>query len=69
MQWRQDTAEVFTLQGKGGLPVIGELLSGGLISYQGNQQRGMLLTASLIRTTTSWGLRQALRKVDPVRRV
>jgi len=69
VQWRQDMAAVSAPQGKGRLPVIGELMTGGLISYQGNQQRGMLLTASLIRTTTSWGLRQALRKVDPVRRV
>lgn len=30
------------------LPVIGELTSGGLISYQGNQQRGTPLTAPLI---------------------
>ena len=34
---RQDMVAVFTGVGWGGLPVIGELTSGGLISYQGNQ--------------------------------
>ena len=36
---RQDMAAVFTpggAEGGGRLPVIGELMSGGLISYQGN---------------------------------
>ena len=55
-------AAVSAPQGKGRWPVIGELMTGGLISYQGNQQRGTPLTASLIRTSTSWGLRQALRR-------
>ena len=38
----------------GRLPVIGEMTSGGLIGYQGNQQRGTPLTTPLIRTITSW---------------
>ena len=41
-------------------------MSGWLISYQGNWQRCMLFTASLIRTVTSWGLRQLDRKITPV---
>ena len=36
----QDRAAVFTPTWKGRLLVIGELTSGGLISYHGNQQRG-----------------------------
>ena len=52
-------------QGGGGA----ELMSGGSISYQGNQQRGMPLTASLVRTITSWGLREAWRKAGNVHRV
>ena len=51
------------------LPVIGELMSGGLISYQRNQQRGTPLTAPLIRTITSWGLGQVHRKVSPVSKI
>lgn len=35
---------------------IGELMSGGLVSYQGNQHRVMPLTAFLKSTVTSWGL-------------
>ena len=52
-------------QGKRGgkLPVIVELMSGGLISYQGNQQRRPPLTALLIRKITSRGLGQIHRKV------
>jgi len=52
-------------QGKRGgkLPVIVELMSGGLISYQGNQQRCPPLTALLIRKITSRGLGQIHRKV------
>ena len=64
---------VFTggVGGKGRLPVTGELTSGGLISYQGRQQRGTPLTAPLIRTITSWSLGQVsvLRKVSHVHRV
>ena len=52
--------------GEGRLLVIGELMSGGLISYQRNQQRGTPLTAPLIRTIISWGLGQVGRKVSPV---
>ena len=51
----QDMAAVFTPKWKKRLPVIGELMSGGLIRYQGNQQRGTPLTAPLIRIITSWG--------------
>ena len=50
------------LGGKGRLPVIGELRSAGLTSYQRNQQRGMPLTAPLMRTITSWGLGRVLRR-------
>ena len=46
-----------------------ELTSGGLISYQGNQQRGTSLTAPLIRTITSWGLGQVPRKVSQVSKI
>ena len=35
---------------------IGELMSGGLVSYQGNQHRVTPLTAFLKSTVTSWGL-------------
>ena len=34
---RQDMAALFTSGGRRGLEVIRELISGGLISYQGNQ--------------------------------
>ena len=44
-------------------------MSAWLISYHGNQQRGMPLTAPLIRTITSWGLEQVGRNVSQVRRV
>ena len=54
---------------KGRLLVIRELMSGWLISYQGNQQRAMPLTIPLIRAVTSWGLRQVYRKVIHVCRV
>ena len=53
---RQDMEAALTPRRKGRLPVIGELTSGGLISYQGNQQRGKPLTTPLIRIITSWGL-------------
>ena len=44
------------------MPVTGELMSDGLINYQGNQQKGTPLTAPLIRTITSWGPRQVCRR-------
>ena len=47
----------------------GELMSGWLISYRGNQQRGRALTAPLIRTISSWGLEQVCRKFNYVSRV
>ena len=43
-------------------------MSGWLMSYQGNQQRGMPLTTPLIETVISWGLGQVCRKVSPVSR-
>lgn len=43
--WRQFSLSVM---GEGRLPVIGGILSGWLISCQGNQQRDTPLTASLI---------------------
>ena len=51
-------------EGKGRLPVIGGITSGGLIGYQGNQQRGRPLTAPLIRAVTSWGPGQVHRRSD-----
>ena len=45
------------------IPVIGELTSGGLISYQGNKKSGMPLIAPLIRAITCWSLGQVHRKV------
>ena len=54
--------------GTGRLPVTGELMSGRLIGYHGNQQRGMPLTAPLRRTVTNWGLGQAHREVSHVSR-
>ena len=67
----QELEVVLLLAGGGGraegrLPVIGELMSGGLISYQGNQQRGTPLTAPLI---SSQQLGQVCRKVSLVSRV
>ena len=62
----QDMVAVFAWWGEGRLPVIGELTSGGLISYQGNQGNGTPLTAPLIRTVTSWGLGQEQRKISRV---
>ena len=44
------------------MPVIGELMSDGLIDYQGNQQKSTHLTAPLIRKITSWRPRQVYRK-------
>ena len=41
----QAMVAAFAPGGNGRLPVIGELKSGGLISYQGNQRRGMPFTA------------------------
>ena len=61
-----DRMPIFTPWGQGRLPSYRELMSGGLISYQGNQQKVMLLTARLIRTITSWGLWQVPRKVNQV---
>ena len=52
--------------GRGNCQLLGELISGWLISSQGNQQRGMPLTAPLIRTVTRWGLGQVGRKVSHV---
>lgn len=48
---------------KGGLPVIGELMSDGFICDQGNC-RGMPLTVPLIRVITSWSLGQVCRMVS-----
>ena len=50
---RQDLAAVFTPRGKGRLPVMGGILSGWLVGYQGYQLRGTPLTAPWIRTITS----------------
>ena len=36
---RQDAAGAVTARGKGRLPVLGELMSGGLSNYQGTRQR------------------------------
>ena len=58
-----DMAAVFSPRRKGRLPVRGELTSGGLISYQGNQQRGTPLTAPLVIIITSWDLGQVGRSV------
>ena len=44
---RQDMAAVFNPGGQGKLPVTGGFASSGLISYQGNWQRGTPLTAPL----------------------
>ena len=54
----QDMAAFFSLRGDSRLGGI--LTSGGLISYQRNQQRGTPLPASLMRRITSWGLGQVL---------
>ena len=51
---KQDMAAIFFLSRDCGLEE--ELTSGGLISYQRNHQRGMLLPAPLMRTIISWGL-------------
>ena len=40
-------------EGSEELPVTGEMMAGGLITYQGNQQRSTPLTALLIRKITS----------------
>ena len=56
-------------EGKGRLPVIGGITSACRVSYHGNQQRGMPLTAPFIRTVTSWGLEQVCRNVSQVSRV
>ena len=61
---RQDVVAV-SVRSEQGLVVMGELMSGWLISYQGNWQRCMRLTAPLI-TVTSWGLRQVYGKISPV---
>ena len=44
----------------GGCPLKPKLTSGGLISYQGNQEGGPLLITLLIRIITSWGLGKVL---------
>lgn len=49
-------------------PVIGELMSDGLICDQGNLQRGMPLTVPLIRVITSWSLGQVCRMVSHMNR-
>ena len=59
---KQDMAAVFSLRGD--CRLWGELISGEFISYQGNQQRGTPLPTPLMRTITSWGLGQVLRKVS-----
>ena len=51
---RQDKAVVFTTTGRASLPVVGELISGWLISCQGNYQSGDSSDLK-IRTVTSWG--------------
>ena len=49
----------------GRLPVIGELASDSLISYQGNQQRDTSLTAPRQKEmTNSWGLGQKVSHVS-----
>ena len=65
----QDMTAVFAPRGKGRLPVIGELTSGGFISYQGNQPRGTPLTAPLIKDNHQLGQGQVHRKVSHVSRV
>lgn len=64
----QDTAAGFT-QGEGKLPVIGEtdFRWNWLHQLPGNPAEGQALIAPLMRTSTSWGLGQACRKVSPVR--
>ena len=54
---------------KGRWPVLGELKSGWLIGYQGNQRGARPSQPLLIRTITGWGLGQVLRKVRYVHRV
>lgn len=48
--------------GRGRLSVTGDTEPGGLISYQGNKQRGRPLTAPLIRTITRWAWDKCRRK-------
>ena len=48
--------------GRGRLSVTGDTEPGGLISYQGNKQRGRPLTAPLIRTITRWAWDKCHRK-------
>ena len=63
--WRQSL-----LSGGGWrLLVNREVMSGGFFSYQGNQQRGMHLTAPLVRTITSWDLEKVCRKVSQVGKI
>ena len=57
------------LEGRRDGQLSGELRSGWLISYQGNQQRGRPLMAPLIRTITSWGPGQVYREAKHVSRV
>ena len=65
----QGMVAVFTLGREGWsggrLPVIGELTSESLISYQGNQQRDTSLTAPRQKEmTNSWGLVQKVSHVS-----
>ena len=48
MQSRQDMVAVLAVEGRGRWPMAGELISGGLISYQGKEQRDMPFTTPLI---------------------
>ena len=52
----------FAPGGRGRLSVTGDTEPGGLIGYQGNQQRGRPLTAPLIRTVTRWAWDKCRRK-------
>ena len=51
---RKDLAAVFAPGEEGELANYREIDIRRSISYQGNQQRGMLLTTSSVRTSTSW---------------
>ena len=65
---------VFTWAGQGGCQLQGGLMSGWLIGYQGNQQRGTLLTVPLditvtkVRQVISWFLRQVCSKIGQLNR-
>ena len=65
---------VFTWAGQRGCQLQGGLMSGRLIGYQGNQQRGTLLTVPLdimvakVRRVISWFLRQVCSKIGQLNR-